>query len=199
MSRDAARADIDRPPVTAIVQPGRNCWRVDRADRFSSIQDAADYFRLVRQALLAARETVFILGWDLTATVDLDPGAPARRGAHPAGSAAQVRRAETTPPPLLHPDLGLRRPLHARAGSVHAMAPRLAHPGTCPIRLRRPPSGRRQPSSEDRGGRRSARVLRRRRSDQPPMGYERASGRGTREGHTARQGLWSVSRGAGAC
>ena len=75
MSRDAARAGLDRPPVTAIVQPGRNCWRVDRADRFSSIQDAADYFRLVRQALLAARETVFVLGWDLTATIDLDPGA----------------------------------------------------------------------------------------------------------------------------
>ena len=30
----------------------------------------------MRQALLAARETVFVLGWDLTATVDLDPGAP---------------------------------------------------------------------------------------------------------------------------
>jgi phospholipase D1/2 len=76
MSRDAARATNDRPPATAIVQPGRNCWRVDRAERFSSIQDAADYFRLVRQALLAARESVFILGWDTTATVDLDPGAP---------------------------------------------------------------------------------------------------------------------------
>ena len=81
MSRDAARAEIDRPPVTPIVRPGRNCWRVDRADRFSSIQDAADYFRLVRQALLAARETVFILGWDLTATVDLDPGADCDPGA----------------------------------------------------------------------------------------------------------------------
>jgi phospholipase D1/2 len=76
MTRDAARVDLDRAPVTAILQPGRNCWHRDRADRFSSIQDAADYFRLVRQALLAARETVFILGWDTTATVDLDPGAP---------------------------------------------------------------------------------------------------------------------------
>jgi phospholipase D1/2 len=75
MSGEAVRAAIDRPPVTGIVQPGRNCWRVDRADRFSSIQDAADYFRLVRQALLAARETVFLLGWDLMANVDLDPGA----------------------------------------------------------------------------------------------------------------------------
>ena len=75
MTRTAARVDVDRAPATTILQPGRNCWRLDRADRFSSIQDAADYFRLVRQALLAARDTVFILGWDTTATVDLDPGA----------------------------------------------------------------------------------------------------------------------------
>ncbi|HEY7187414.1 MAG TPA: phospholipase D-like domain-containing protein [Vicinamibacterales bacterium] len=57
----------------AIVRPGRNCWRVERADRFLCVQDAADYFRLVRRALLAARDTVFILGWDILASVDLDP------------------------------------------------------------------------------------------------------------------------------
>ena len=56
-----------------IVQPGRNCWRVERASHFYCVQDAADYFRLVRQALLSARKTVFILGWDITAGVDLDP------------------------------------------------------------------------------------------------------------------------------
>ena len=43
------------------------------------MQDAADYFRLVRQALLGARQTVFILGWDILATVDLLPGGPSRR------------------------------------------------------------------------------------------------------------------------
>lgn len=41
------------------------------------MQDAADDFRWVRQALLAARKTVFILGWDILAAVDLDPGADA--------------------------------------------------------------------------------------------------------------------------
>ena len=58
-----------------IVQPGKNCWRVDRADRFFCIQDAAEYFRLVRLALLSARQTVFILGWDTTAHTELLPGA----------------------------------------------------------------------------------------------------------------------------
>ncbi len=64
-------------PSTApgIVRPGRNCWKVDRADQFRCVQDAADYFKWVRQALLSARQTVFILGWDILSAVELDPGA----------------------------------------------------------------------------------------------------------------------------
>jgi phospholipase D1/2 len=58
----------------AIIQPGRNCWRLDRAERFYCIQDAAHYFQLVRRALLGARDTVFILGWDIASTIDLVPG-----------------------------------------------------------------------------------------------------------------------------
>jgi phospholipase D1/2 len=61
-------------PEGAIIQPGRNCWRLDRADRFYCIQDAAHYFQLVRRALLEARDTVFILGWDIASTIDLAPG-----------------------------------------------------------------------------------------------------------------------------
>jgi phosphatidylserine/phosphatidylglycerophosphate/cardiolipin synthase-like enzyme/uncharacterized membrane protein YdjX (TVP38/TMEM64 family) len=64
-------------PARAIAQPGRNCWRVDRADRFYCIQDAADHFRLVREALLSARHSVFILGWDIYSGVDLLPGSAA--------------------------------------------------------------------------------------------------------------------------
>ena len=58
-----------------MFQPGRNCWRVARAERFRCIQDAAEYFALVRRALLSARHSVFILGWDILASVDLLPGA----------------------------------------------------------------------------------------------------------------------------
>jgi phosphatidylserine/phosphatidylglycerophosphate/cardiolipin synthase-like enzyme/uncharacterized membrane protein YdjX (TVP38/TMEM64 family) len=57
-----------------ILQAGKNCWRIDRADRISCVQDGADYFRLVRQAILGARNTIFILGWDITAHIDLLPG-----------------------------------------------------------------------------------------------------------------------------
>jgi phosphatidylserine/phosphatidylglycerophosphate/cardiolipin synthase-like enzyme/uncharacterized membrane protein YdjX (TVP38/TMEM64 family) len=74
------RAVRDRDPSApgdALFKPGRNCWRVEHAHRFSCVQDGADYFRLVRQALLDARDTVFMLGWDIAAAVDLLPGAVA--------------------------------------------------------------------------------------------------------------------------
>jgi phospholipase D1/2 len=50
---------------------------MDPAHRFYCVQDAADYFRLVRQALLGAQRTVFLLGWDIYAALDLLPGANA--------------------------------------------------------------------------------------------------------------------------
>jgi phospholipase D1/2 len=70
----AARMSRTARPEEAIIQPGRNCWRVDRADRFYCIQDAAHYFQLVRRALLDARDTAFIIGWDIASKVDLAPG-----------------------------------------------------------------------------------------------------------------------------
>jgi phosphatidylserine/phosphatidylglycerophosphate/cardiolipin synthase-like enzyme/uncharacterized membrane protein YdjX (TVP38/TMEM64 family) len=73
----AARDGETPAPETAIIQPGRNCWRVERANHFYCVQDAADYFRLVRDAILAARKTIFTLGWDTTAHTDLLPGASA--------------------------------------------------------------------------------------------------------------------------
>ena len=57
-----------------ILRSGSNCWRIDRAERFLCVQDAADYFRLVRHAFLHARQTIFILGWDIQSTLDLVPG-----------------------------------------------------------------------------------------------------------------------------
>ena len=63
-----------RTERTGIFEPGRNCWRVDRAHHFYCVQDAADYFRLVREALLQAEESIFILGWDIAGGIDLLAG-----------------------------------------------------------------------------------------------------------------------------
>ncbi len=40
----------------SLLEPGRNCWRIERADRAALIVDAADYFQLARQAMLRARD-----------------------------------------------------------------------------------------------------------------------------------------------
>ncbi|HXT69465.1 MAG TPA: phospholipase D-like domain-containing protein [Vicinamibacterales bacterium] len=58
----------------SILVPGRTCWRLDRASRIRVIQDGAEYFRLVRQALLQAERTVFVLGWDIASRANLLPG-----------------------------------------------------------------------------------------------------------------------------
>jgi phosphatidylserine/phosphatidylglycerophosphate/cardiolipin synthase-like enzyme/uncharacterized membrane protein YdjX (TVP38/TMEM64 family) len=70
---DRARGVVTTSPPERIAEAGRNCWRIERASHFYCVQDAADYFRLVRQALMRASETVFILGWDINAHTDLDP------------------------------------------------------------------------------------------------------------------------------
>lgn len=57
------------------IETGRNCWRVATSTRTKIVHDAADYFRLAREAILAAEHSVFLLGWDLLANLDLLPGA----------------------------------------------------------------------------------------------------------------------------
>ena len=61
-------------PSDELLRPGHNCWRVARATRFRCVQDAELYFGLVRRAILAAQRTIFVLGWDIYAAVDLLPG-----------------------------------------------------------------------------------------------------------------------------
>ena len=61
-----------------ILQPGRNVWRATRTDRAAVLIDAGRYFGAVREALIKARSTIFIIGWDLdsrTRLVDESGGA----------------------------------------------------------------------------------------------------------------------------
>lgn len=52
---------------------GSNCWRIEPADRFAVIVDAADYFRAARDAMLEAREQILLVGWDVDPRILLDP------------------------------------------------------------------------------------------------------------------------------
>ncbi|KAF1043373.1 MAG: TVP38/TMEM64 family inner membrane protein YdjZ [Herbaspirillum frisingense] len=64
----------DRPDVErGLLKPGRNCWRLEHADRFKLLIDAADYFSALRSALLKAERSVFILGWDIDSRTVLAP------------------------------------------------------------------------------------------------------------------------------
>lgn len=68
-----------------IAEPGRNCWRIERAGRASLIVDAADYFRIARHAMLRAKQQILLIGWDFDTRICLDyeadDGAPAELGA----------------------------------------------------------------------------------------------------------------------
>jgi phospholipase D1/2 len=58
---------------SGLLRPGRNCWRIERAQRFSLLVDADAYFRAVRAALRAARHSIFILSWDIDSRTRLVP------------------------------------------------------------------------------------------------------------------------------
>jgi phosphatidylserine/phosphatidylglycerophosphate/cardiolipin synthase-like enzyme len=54
-----------------IRQPGHNCRRQENARRVAIAIDGEAYFRAVREAILAARRSVFILGWDIHSSLKL--------------------------------------------------------------------------------------------------------------------------------
>ncbi len=56
--------------------PGRNCWRIARAERVAFIVDAADYFAAFADAVARARHSIVILGWDIHSRTKLRPGQP---------------------------------------------------------------------------------------------------------------------------
>src|ERR1700754_2791874 len=48
-----------------ILERGRNVWRVERANEMAVLIDGAAFYRAVREALLKARRSIIIVGWDL--------------------------------------------------------------------------------------------------------------------------------------
>lgn len=57
----------------SLLIPGDTCWRIERANRFAFIVDAADYYRLAKQAIVNARHTVMLIGWDFDSRIELEP------------------------------------------------------------------------------------------------------------------------------
>ena len=68
--------DLTDPKMMArqtLLQPGRNCWRIEHAARLSFLIDGAAYFAAVRAAIARAQKSVFILGWDIDSRIRLVP------------------------------------------------------------------------------------------------------------------------------
>jgi len=70
-----------------IFKPGRNCWRVEHADRSAVLIDGENYFRAVRKSLAQARQRIMLLGWDFDERVEMHDTAeqlegPLRIGAY---------------------------------------------------------------------------------------------------------------------
>ncbi len=61
--------------MTELLDPSGTCWRVTEARRAALLIDGAAYFAALRQALLEARQSVLIMGWDVNSDISLDPAA----------------------------------------------------------------------------------------------------------------------------
>jgi phosphatidylserine/phosphatidylglycerophosphate/cardiolipin synthase-like enzyme len=57
-----------------LPEPGRSCFRIEKADRFSVIVDADDYFRYARAAMIGARRRITLVGWDFDGRIEVGRG-----------------------------------------------------------------------------------------------------------------------------
>ena len=55
-----------------MLSAGENCWRIEKAAKASVVIDAAEYFRVARDAMLHAKRRIILVGWDFDARIALD-------------------------------------------------------------------------------------------------------------------------------
>ena len=66
--------------TSPLLVPDRTCWRVERANRFALIVDAADYFRVAKAAMLRAQHRIMLIGWDFDTRIKFEPDGPTMPG-----------------------------------------------------------------------------------------------------------------------
>jgi phospholipase D1/2 len=67
----AGKSAFRSAPRASLFEPGRNCWRVEDADRVSFLIDGEAYFGAFRAAAIKARHSIMILGWDFDSRIRL--------------------------------------------------------------------------------------------------------------------------------
>ncbi|MFZ3585387.1 phospholipase D-like domain-containing protein [Loktanella sp. DJP18] len=81
----------ERPATTrSVFKTGSNCWRVAKADRFSLIVDASDYFKTLRQVVLQTKQELLLIGWDFDFELEMLPGESDADGNAPDGYPNQL-------------------------------------------------------------------------------------------------------------
>lgn len=68
-------------PRDPVLRPGETCWRLSHADRVAVIIDAAAYYSHLKAAILRARHSILLIGWDFDARVELERGDEKAAGA----------------------------------------------------------------------------------------------------------------------
>lgn len=69
-----------------LLIPGETCWRIESADRFAYIIDAADYFEYVKASMLRALHRIMLIGWDFDARMTFERGAKTLPGPNQLGA-----------------------------------------------------------------------------------------------------------------
>ena len=105
----ALPADLLQP----LLQPGATCWRIERAGRFAQIVDAADYFAVLKAAMLRARHSIYLIGWDFDTRTQVEPAGATQPGPNRLGRLINsiVRRRPSPQVYILPWRLGLVRTL----------------------------------------------------------------------------------------
>jgi len=65
--------DAGEDQSQSLLIAGRNCWRIETANRFAVLMENDAYFEALRSALAKARQSIVILGWQFDPRTRLDP------------------------------------------------------------------------------------------------------------------------------
>lgn len=76
------RTDASLAPV---FDTQTNCWRIEKAERFSMVVDGADYFTALRKVCMAAKHELLLIGWDFDFQIEMMPGQSDSNGNAPDG------------------------------------------------------------------------------------------------------------------
>lgn len=65
VQRFSAPGAVGEFEKSSLLKPGRNIWRTGKARRAHMLVDAAEYFGVLRAAMLRARRSIVVVGWDI--------------------------------------------------------------------------------------------------------------------------------------